>query len=65
METKTKKPKTEKVEKNIEKRFIPNSSEYETASQVRSLNENGEVVSAETKKIYKLLIRALSDETEN
>ena len=65
METKTKKPKTEKVEKNIEKRFAPNSSEYETASQVRSLNENGEVVSAETKKIYKLLIRALSDETEN
>ena len=55
--------KTKKIEKTNGKKPVPDYSEYETADQVRSL-KNG-TVSAEAQKMYKLLMKALADETEN
>ncbi|MDQ3088116.1 MAG: hypothetical protein M3Q78_05900 [Acidobacteriota bacterium] len=60
---KTTELKTKKTEKTHGKKTIPDYSEYETADQVRSL-KNG-TVSAEAQKMYKLLMKALADETEN
>lgn len=65
METETKKPKTETVKIAKENKFSAKYSEYENVSQVRSLKNNGEPVSAETEKMYKLLMEALADETKN
>jgi len=60
---KTTELKTKKTEKTNDKKTIPDYSEYETADQVRS-HKNG-TVSAEAQKMYKLLMKALADETEN